>query len=1022
MSFTTPPLPDLGPYPSIDEAAREPHSFLGGVFDFLSRGQYASAKFFDTLATDANATFVSALGAAASELINPRQRLSFDDVIQHVNPVFAAEHPTAKKVLGFIGNVALDPTSWLNWSKPVLNAVGKLRYFDEVAKVGRVITGELPTGIAEKVVKGVPDEALKLMKPEDFARPIQNELKSIPGLWDRGGLKLGPVKILPREVMDGISKTFGLDRLLKGIKETETFLKLKQDFIDPAVGLVSRYHAFAPAIARTSKETQVALHGMYGEAKEAGEELFRMADKLKLDFTKEGRSRIGQIMTEMDDAGYYEYDNLLKSGLDEETAFKTLEDKAPDLRKQVMDRVNATPQERAMIGEMYHRYNDLWNLQHRHELIKHRVVNYNPRILEKVENPGQFIEELAEVRNPALPAAKARKLSPEEILESGRNPVTDALELYTTRYLQAKKAVAMKNYSDIIKKMYPGEIPDKYIKDFRFIGEGDYGKGLTDGMRKGLEMYDRGLNIFRRFATSIRLSFAPKQAFSNTLQEVAVLGKDAAGAFNPEVFQDAVTLLSMDSRIIPRRELIDMPDGTLAWKESDAFSKLARVKVRNDFGDAPTTYGEFLDEVRQYGLTEGRNATGIETLKNNVMETLEKERQAFGRGTEWEGLARAFKGVANYMSWPGLIENFSKVSFYLNARRLGYTAKEASDLTYNALFDYAHGLSQFERRFARRIIPFYSFQRFAYPLVVKTLFTHPGRITVPVKGVEALFSAFAKIDKGEDLTTNDRYALPPYLLEQNYMGRDNDMKAIFRYLPNLTPIDVFDTVETDDNGNFDFARTLQRAVFSQIAPFIKLPIEIVAGKNLFTDRMISPAKNARSGIIGKVDPDQFLQNMFSMFSAKWGGLVGLAGGQVAASAVPAKGRDILLKLLGWEQGIDPRSQQPTVYVNPWTMLAIGDIMPSFNQAIRFAKDRPRIDNWLDLMTGTLSQRVETDKYLTYKFKANKNKISDLRSQYKLALEQQRYDEADKRRQELEDFIAAMQREYSQLETQPYKLF
>src|SRR5687768_6190518 len=123
-SMYAPPMPDLTPLPTLDEQSREPHSFLGGVFDFLSRPQYASAKFFDTLANDANATFIGALGAAAGELISPRERLSFEDVIERTNPVFAAEHPTAKKVLGFIGNVVLDPTSWLAWQRPVFSAIG----------------------------------------------------------------------------------------------------------------------------------------------------------------------------------------------------------------------------------------------------------------------------------------------------------------------------------------------------------------------------------------------------------------------------------------------------------------------------------------------------------------------------------------------------------------------------------------------------------------------------------------------------------------------------------------------------------------------------------------------------------------------------------------------------------------------------------------------------------------------------------------------------------------------------------
>src|SRR5512143_2322843 len=71
------PLPEL---PSVQATAApapttsqpEPRGLFGSIFDILGRGQYTSAKFFDSLVNDSKSTFFSALGDAASEAANPQ--------------------------------------------------------------------------------------------------------------------------------------------------------------------------------------------------------------------------------------------------------------------------------------------------------------------------------------------------------------------------------------------------------------------------------------------------------------------------------------------------------------------------------------------------------------------------------------------------------------------------------------------------------------------------------------------------------------------------------------------------------------------------------------------------------------------------------------------------------------------------------------------------------------------------------------------------------------------------------------
>jgi hypothetical protein len=87
-------------------------STISPVLDFLSRGQYASAGFFDALIND-DSSIGDALSLAASELISPTRRRSFEDVIRRANPDFAANNPMAVKILGTLGDIALDPTTYV---------------------------------------------------------------------------------------------------------------------------------------------------------------------------------------------------------------------------------------------------------------------------------------------------------------------------------------------------------------------------------------------------------------------------------------------------------------------------------------------------------------------------------------------------------------------------------------------------------------------------------------------------------------------------------------------------------------------------------------------------------------------------------------------------------------------------------------------------------------------------------------------------------------------------------------------
>lgn len=87
------------------------------------------------------------------------------------------------------------------------------------------------------------------------------------------------------------------------------------------------------------------------------------------------------------------------------------------------------------------------------------------------------------------------------------------------------------------------------------------------------------------------------------------------------------------------------------------------------------------------------------------------------------------------------MEDHSKAAAFINQMNKGQTAREAANNVFNSLFDYELGLTDFERGVLRRIIPFYSWQRFNLPLQVQMFAKNPSRylnIARTARGAETL--------------------------------------------------------------------------------------------------------------------------------------------------------------------------------------------------------------------------------------------------------------------------------------------
>ena len=155
----------------------EPTGLIGKGIDLLSRGQFASTAFVDSLLNGEGgpAALGGAFATAISELVSPEQRMSYKDILHKTAPVWAATNPNDATLLGFVGDVMLDPTTYLTFG------VSTATRF--VAKGGTLALKEVGEAALKKVIKEVGEEVLEKGGREVTEDIVEDSVKgSIPAI------------------------------------------------------------------------------------------------------------------------------------------------------------------------------------------------------------------------------------------------------------------------------------------------------------------------------------------------------------------------------------------------------------------------------------------------------------------------------------------------------------------------------------------------------------------------------------------------------------------------------------------------------------------------------------------------------------------------------------------------------------------------------------------------------------------------------------------------------------------------
>lgn len=1044
-------------------------STISPVLDVLSRGQYFSAKFFDSSADTTKGVWDN-LKDAWQEAIDPKERLSFSDVIYKRAPKFAAESPNATAILGFLGDIALDPTTYIGvgLAKKGLQVAGKtlsrtgiealklaeevgtktrfverkiaenvklvdvlkmsdkypaqkayylqeLGFTDEVARraqeIDKISGGKLGIDRSSKVAE---KELIKEVK-YDYYNGLVNDLstgevreraeqrimritEALPEFksFESRGLRLNVnIPFVVSKEIPGTAKFFdiiGVNRLGENIADLASRLPGKK--FRSVVGQSFNKYYGSEKVPQEFLDNLTAIENKKDSLIQG---VLRDVTVLGKGVNEERRKLIQETMYKIDDASRVTEENLGR-GLTQVEADK--------IKMNGLQAAKLTPQEHAFVASLYQGYAEMGELEMRANLLRSSLANYTHREYEVVKDATQAGNVL---RPPTtvgtgtfLGSSQSRDyLTIAEARASGKVPEMDALTIYAQRLIKHRDRMANTQFNESVRhsfgldtSVYGKQLTNQEFQQLplfarnsiKMLGESVYPTGMNETVRDFLKVVDTATGWWKRGAYAIKPSSAPKQLIGNTVLGAMQAGIKTFKVFDPRALMDAALMVT--SKAVPEKALPKAIKDMIAKGFGGDAELAERIALRNfiDSNDlnnyvkgwkGKSVLGSHLDGAEEYkfmiegGVIKGFDASG-ESLKIKVNNALKKNPNSIGS---------VAGDLAKVWNWPSFAEDYSRASLYLNARRMGYSQKESVKLVNKALFDYSRGLSHVEKNVFKRILPFYTFPRFAIPRVLQNLVTKPGEALTVNKFVNLL----GKLNSGDTLTPAEQEAIPGFILEQPrvFNGFDKEGKLGFNTFNGLTPFDAISLLVKKPNGDIDFPRTVEKSVLAAVTPFIKVPAELAMrnekgerGFNFFTGRTLKEA-----GKLGQLDGDTKLNTILPQF---------------------------VKDAIGWEIRKDPVGGKPKAYVNPYLAHTVSSAIPGIKSYINLGDgSKTPLERSMELIFGISKVKVDLKAQNQWDLFRDKKEIADLKSRIRQAQLKGSKNEFEQAFKEYNDFIRAI---------------
>lgn len=763
---------------------------------------------------------------------------------------------------------------------------------------------------------------------------LQRNIASIPTKLRTAATKAAAIPVVGKAV-GGVSKVVDV--------VGEAFSKnynLPDEYIEVRTDLENAFDSIADSVRRTTKQ---------------------MFDKID----SNRREELGKLMWKIDDETRLLEDKLGR--------FATNEEATGVIDREILA-AKLSPDEMAVVSSMYQDYKSAAQLEMRANLLRNNIQNYSPRAYEVLKNPSEvsFLQRNKFGLSTFLPSSMARSYKTmAEAVEAGLVPEFDAALLYAQRMLQSQRKLATAHFYESIGGIFGKEIksmkdldflPDRIKNDLRLLGDAVYPAGMNTVMKDFLRAFDIASGKFRRYATALKPSFAPRQGISNSVQAAMIIGVKAFKKFDPRAAMDAGLIL-----LDRGKETKNLPDFVLKLFDKNGVdtvlaqrAAMARITgeerlldYTKDFRMRAALGQEYTGEevvkmAREYGVIRGFDTTG-----DLFARKLQKE-LAYNQNS----ISSVTYELAKYMNWPAITEDYSRMMLFMNGLRMGYSGKEASKLVNKALFDYARGLSYMEKNVIRRIVPFYTFQRFAIPFVFKQAMKQPGTVATSEKFVKLLEKLFTN----QQLNPKERDIFGDTFLVETprvYSGFDKDGKATFNVFNNLTPLDVLSFFVYDKRGNIDYERTAEKSVLAAITPFIKVPLEMLMPNN----------KGGRGRVF------------FTQQTLEDAAKLGDVNDATLFKVLPQPVKDAI----GWEARVNEKTGRASVYVNPYLAHTVFNFIPGLKTFIKpLDAGKSALDNAMDIILGINVIKLDLKQQQQFQALSTKKEVDELKRKLRSA--------------------------------------
>lgn len=334
-----------------------------------------------------------------------------------------------------------------------------------------------------------------------------------------------------------------------------------------------------------------------------------------------------------------------------------------------------------------------------------------------------------------------------------------------------------------------------------------------------LKAYDSLQNAWKATVTSLFPAFHGRNAISNVLNNYLDMGVQA---LNPRINAMSLNMLNLDRQATKlSRDLSDAGKTAL----NDMLS-------RTMFTDATGhewTFGELRQVIKNNnialtphaGITSADLREGQDAVKSRFF----KPASLFSVDAAKRGIAKPFQIGQDVGS---AIEEHAKMTNFIGNLQNTGDVTLAARRTKQFLFDYGN-LTNFEKTFMKRLIPFYTFTRKNIELQVRSLINTPGRIAGEVHAINTLGEV---ISGGQQLSNDEYNSLPDWVKSGIgiLMKKNGDQVTLISNLG--TPLEQ------------PFQALQANQLLGSVSPLLRLPLEEASGYSFFQGKPLSEVTNA----------------------------------------------------------------------------------------------------------------------------------------------------------------------------------